>query len=130
MVLLHHIIVYYITRFNYSISYYAMVNYLVLFLLFSFYFHFYSPIRFTFIHEILFHLVLHLLFYLVFLFLYLLSFYIIIPYLFRVIPSAKNVEKRPTVPFLFSLDIYENTFYFFCFFLDYYSFKGTCLKFY
>ena len=51
-----------------------MVIYLALFLLFSFYFHFHSPLSFTCTLQILFDLVLHLLLYLIFVLLYLLSF--------------------------------------------------------
>ena len=51
--------------------------YIVLFLLSSLYFHFRSPIRFTFTFKILFDLVLHLLFYLVSVLLYLLSFLVL-----------------------------------------------------
>ena len=77
MVLLNNIRVHYITKLHYSrLFYLSLVDYFILchyylfsivFLLFSFYFRFRSPISFTFTFQILFDLVLHLLFYLVFL---------------------------------------------------------------
>ena len=57
MVLLRYIIVYCITKLHYLIlSYYITIIYLLLFLLFSFYFHFWSPLSFTFTFEV--HLIL------------------------------------------------------------------------
>ena len=73
MVLLHHIIVYYISKLHYSRLLYLILSWLlfstafIILFLFSFYF----SISFTFTLQILF--VLHLLFYLVFVLLYLLS---------------------------------------------------------
>ena len=81
MVLLHHIIVYYITKLHYSRLLYLFTSWLFIwncFLLFCFYFHFYSSISFLFTLQILFDLMLHWMFYLVFVLLYLLSFYVII----------------------------------------------------
>ena len=79
MVLLHHIIIYNITKLHYSRSLYLVLLWLLFSIVFIilFLFSFYFSISFTFTLQILFDLVLHLLFYLVFVLLYLLSFYII-----------------------------------------------------
>ena len=80
MVLLHHIMVYYITKLHYSRLLYLILSWLLFSIVFIilFLFLFYFSISFTFTLQILFDLVLHLLFYLVLVLLYLLSFYIII----------------------------------------------------
>ena len=78
-----------------------MIVYLALFLLFSFYFHFCSPISFTYTIQILFDLVLHLLLYLVFV---LISIY---PALSL---ESKMLGKDQQFHSFFPLDIYENMF--------------------
>ena len=76
IVLLHRIMVYYITKLHYSrLSYYFVIIYLVLFLLFPFYFH--VILLLVLLSSFKFYFILFL-FYLVFVLLYLLSFYIII----------------------------------------------------
>ena len=100
MVLLHHIMVYYITKLHYSRYLYLILSWLLLSIVFIiiFLFSFYFSISFTFTLQILFDLVLHLLFYLVFVLLYLLSIYIIIP---RNPLSQKCGEKTNSFILLF-----------------------------
>ena len=79
MVLLHDIIVYYVTKLHYSRLLYLILSrilFSIVFIILAF-FSFYFSVSFTVTLQILFDLVLHLLFYLVFVLLYLLSFYII-----------------------------------------------------
>ena len=73
MVLIDHIIVYYITKLHYSRLLYLIMSWLLFSIVFIilFLFLFYFSISFTFTLQILFDLVLHLLFYLVFVLLYL-----------------------------------------------------------
>ena len=97
---------------------------LVLFLKFSFYFHFLSPISFTFNLQIPFHLVLHLLFYLFFVFLHLSSF--LVSLMARNYFREKSGIKINNFIIFFPLDIYEEMFQFF---LDYYFLRGYVLNF-
>ena len=85
-----------------------MIIYLVLFLLFSFDFLFYSSVSFTLTLQILFDLVLYLLFYLVFALLYLLSFYIIIYPAKSLDPEMEGKDQQ--FHSFFPLEMHENTF--------------------
>ena len=116
-----------------TLSYYVMIVYLVLFFLFfffsfflllSFYFHFYSPISFTYTLQILFDLVLHLLLYHVLILLSLLYYYIII---YIIICLYYHLSRFHS---FFRLDIYENTFRFcFLFFQNHYFLRAHVLNF-
>ena len=118
MVLLHHITVYSITKLHYSWLLYLITSWLFIwycFLLFCFYFHFYSSISFLFTLQILFNLMLHWMLYLVFV-LFIAFIIILCHYLSHVIPWARNWGKDQQFHSAFSLDIYKNTFLFFCLF--------------
>ena len=92
-------------------TYYVVITYLALLLLFSFYFHFCPSIGFTSTFQI-FDLALHLLLYLVLVLLYLLSFFSI--YFLIFIPSNLLSQKYGlnTNSFIlfFPLDLHKNTF--------------------
>ena len=95
-----------------------------MFLLFSFCFHFRSPISSTFIFQIVFDFVLRLLFYLVFVLLHSLLF------LSLFIPCNLLTQKcriKTDSLILFPLDICENKFQFS---FRLFFFKGTCFKLY
>ena len=94
-----------------------------MFLLFSFYFHLYSSISFTFALQILFDLVLLLLFYLVFVLLYLSLFLSL-----RKLLSQKCSVKANSFILFFSRHIWEHVLIF-CFFRLLFV-KETCFKLY
>ena len=93
-------------------------------ILFSFYFHFRSPISFTFTFQILFDLALHLMFYLVFVLLSLLSFLLL--FIRRNLLSQKCGIKTDRFFLFFSRHVWKHVLFFFRLLL----FKGTWFKFY